>query len=61
VARLRTKSLVKQNLKLWLEDKFLRDGLYIDVELDQPDIYGNNLSQLMSSDNRVELFLLSPA
>jgi hypothetical protein len=46
MARMGIKSLVKSNLQYWLEDKLLRQGLYINVPSGNVDYYGRDLSLL---------------
>jgi hypothetical protein len=46
--RLRVTSQVKSNLDLWLNDLFLRDGHFTNISVGETDIYGHNLSQLIS-------------
>ena len=45
---LRKKALVKSNIELWLNDLFLKDGLYTNVSTGETNIYGNNVSLLVS-------------
>lgn len=49
MAIFRTKSLVKQNIELYLNDLFLRNGLYTNVASGEIDFYGNDISVLVSS------------
>lgn len=44
--KLGTKSLLKSNLEIWMNDKFLREGLYTNVSVGDVDFYNNNLSEL---------------
>ena len=46
--RLRAKAQVKQNLDLYLNDLFLRDGFFTTVNVGEADIYGRDLSLLTS-------------
>jgi len=48
---LRNKSLVKQNLELWLNDLFLRDGLYRNISVGQIDFYSNDLSLMVPAES----------
>lgn len=43
---LRAKPLIKQNLKLFLEDLFLRDGFYDNISVGETNVYGNDISLL---------------
>lgn len=47
----RVKSQVKANVDLWLNDLLLRDGFYSTVTTGETDIYGRNVSQLISVDS----------
>jgi len=47
--RLRRKSLVKSNLDLWLNDLFLKDGFFIDVSTGDTDVYGRDISEMIST------------
>lgn len=47
MAQLGRKSLLKTNMELWLNDKLLRQGLYVNVGLNEVDAYGNNISVLL--------------
>jgi hypothetical protein len=47
--RLRGKSLVKSNLDLWLNNLFLKDGFFIDVSTGETDVYGRDISEMISS------------
>jgi hypothetical protein len=57
--RLLAKSQVKSNLDLWLNDTFLREGMYQIVSVGEADVYGRDISTLSSTsdatfaDNRV--------
>lgn len=44
--RLMAKSLVKQNLELWLNDIFLQEGMFYTVSVGETDIYSRDISQL---------------
>lgn len=46
----RAKPLVKANLKLFLEDLFLRNGYYHNITVGLSDVYGNDLSRMMPGD-----------
>lgn len=46
MSRQRVTSIVKSNLDLWLNDLFLKDGLFHTISLGETDIYGQDLSQL---------------
>lgn len=46
----RAKPLIKANLKLFLEDLFLRSGFYTNVASGQTDFYGRDLSRMMPAD-----------
>lgn len=48
MSKMGIKALVRSNLKYWLEDTLLRQGLYINVDAGQIDIYGNDISGLTS-------------
>ena len=48
---LRRKALVKSNLDLWLNDLFLKDGFFIDVSTGETDVYGRDISELISIDS----------
>lgn len=50
MSTLRAKQLVKQNLQLYLNDLFLRDGLYTNVTIGDTDFYGNDISRLQPGD-----------
>ena len=43
------KALIKSNLELWLNDLFIRNGLYVNVASGDLDIYSRNLSSLVAS------------
>lgn len=45
---LRKKSLIKSNIELWLNDLFLRDGMFTNVSTGETNINGNNISLLVS-------------
>jgi len=47
---LRAKSLIKQNLKLFLEDLFLRDGYYTNVGIGETNVYGADISAISPGD-----------
>ncbi len=47
--RLRRKALIKSNLDLWLNDLFLKDGFFTDVSTGETDIYGRDISEMISS------------
>lgn len=47
--RLRRKILVKSNLDLWLNDLFLKDGFFIDVSTGETDVYGRDISEMIST------------
>jgi len=47
---MRDKGLVKQNIKLFLEDLLLKDGLYNNVVVGQTDFYFNDISRLQPGD-----------
>lgn len=47
---MRAKALVKQNLKLFLEDILLRDGYYSNVVVGETNFNGNDISVLMPGD-----------
>lgn len=49
--RLMVKSQVKQNLDLWLNDLFLKQGFFTDVSTGETDIYSRDISQLSSVDD----------
>jgi hypothetical protein len=57
--QLMAKSLVKQNLELWLNDIFLKEGMFQTVSVNETDVYGRDISVLSSmsdesfADNRV--------
>ncbi len=44
--RLRNKSLVKHNIQLWVEDLFLRDGFFTNINAGETDIYSRDISVL---------------
>ena len=44
--RLGTKSLLKSNIEYWLNDTFLKEGLYTNIEVDDADFYANDTSLL---------------
>lgn len=46
--RLLVKSQVKQNLDLYLNDLFLRQGFFTDISTGETDIYSRDISQLSS-------------
>ena len=46
----RAKPLIKTNLKMFLEDLFLRNGYYTNVAAGQTDFYGHDLSRMMPGD-----------
>ena len=50
MAMLRNKSLVKQNIELWLNDLFLRDGLYRNITTSDVDFYGNDISKMIAAE-----------
>lgn len=45
---LKSKALIKENLRLWLEDTLLREGLYRTVNVGDSTIYGADKSQLLA-------------
>lgn len=45
---LRKKALVKSNISLWLNDLFLKDGLYTNVAAAETNVYGSDISLLVS-------------
>jgi hypothetical protein len=45
------RALVRSNLQFWLEDTLLREGLYVNVNNPQTDIYGNDISLLIPINN----------
>jgi len=45
------KALLKSNLELWLNDIFLRNGLFTIVTSGETDIYNNDISRLLSSND----------
>ena len=47
---MRDKGLVKANIKLFLEDLLLKDGLYSNVVVGQTDFYFNDISRLQPGD-----------
>lgn len=47
--RLMAKSLVKANLELWLNDIFLKEGMYQNVSTSETDIYNRDISVLVST------------
>lgn len=47
--RLMAKSLVKQNLELWLNDIFLKEGMYQTVTVGETDVYGRDISVLSTT------------
>ena len=47
--KLRRKALIKSNLDLWLNDLFLKDGFFTDVSTGETDIYGRDISELISN------------
>ena len=49
MASLGRKALVKSNLDLWLNDLFIRNGLYTNVADGDVDLYGRNISSLVAS------------
>lgn len=49
--RQRVTSIVKSNLDLWLNDLFLRDGLYHNISAGETDIYNRDISQLIYVDD----------
>lgn len=57
--RYMAKSQVKSNLDLWLNDTFLREGMFQTVSTSETDVYGRDISVLTSmsdetfADNRV--------
>lgn len=51
MAILRNKSLVKQNLELWLNDLLLKDGLYRNISIGEVDFYGRDLSLMVPGEN----------
>jgi len=48
MSALRVKSLVKSNLQYWMNDLFLRAGLYSNVVVSEIDYYRNNISLLLT-------------
>lgn len=44
--RMGTKSLLKSNIEFWMNDKFLREGLYTNISTGDVDLYGNDISRL---------------
>jgi hypothetical protein len=46
----RDKALVKQNVKLYLDNLFLENGLYTNISVGQTDFYGNDISLLAPGD-----------
>jgi len=46
--QLRRKALVKSNLDLWLNDLFLKDGFFTNISTAETDIYGRDVSELIS-------------
>mgnify|MGYP003146586928 CR=1 FL=1 len=46
----RAKPLIKANLKLFLEDLFLRNGFYSNVSAGDTNFYGNDTSRMMPGD-----------
>ena len=46
--RLRRKALVKSNLDLWLNNLFLKDGFFTDVSTGETDVYGRDISEMIS-------------
>lgn len=52
MARLRRKSLLRTNLQLWLNDKLLREGLYDTVSVGETNNYGNDMSIMLSVDDK---------
>lgn len=46
----RAKPLIKANIKLYLEDLFLRNGFYRNIFVGQTDFYLNDISRLMPGD-----------
>jgi len=51
MAFLRRKSLVRTNLELWMNDLFLRDGLYKNVSTGELNIYGTDISKMVPVDD----------
>ena len=49
MASLGRKQLIKSNLDLWMNDLFIRNGLYTNVASGELDIYGRNISQMVIS------------
>ncbi|MHA2063198.1 MAG: hypothetical protein ACXABY_02335 [Candidatus Thorarchaeota archaeon] len=47
---MRDKALVKQNIKLFLEDLLLKDGFYTSISVGETDLYSRDLSLLMPGD-----------
>lgn len=47
MSRQRVTTIVKSNLDLWLNDLFLRDGLFHTITVGETDIYGRDLSELI--------------
>lgn len=45
------KALLKSNLELWLNDLFIRNGLYSNISAAQLDIYSRDLSVLVASND----------
>lgn len=48
MAEMGRKALVKSNLEYWLNNKLLTNGLYVTIPSGDVDIYGNDLSRLVS-------------
>lgn len=48
--KLRSKALIKQNLKLFLEDLFLRNGFFETVSVGETNFYGSDISVLQPGD-----------
>jgi len=51
MATMGKKALLKSNLELWLNDLFLRHGLFTTIASGATDVYGNDISRLRPSND----------